>query len=105
MKKDRRQKDRRQRQSASVVAISSNPKDAIIAATTRSTLCFQDLLNTFQRRNHTNLDDNDNDNDDVNMSNVFFELANAPLVSYRLIDEEHSNSSNSDDDDNNTCLL
>ena len=101
MKKDRRQKHRRQRQSASVVAISSNPKDAIIAATTRSTLCFQDLLNTFQRQNYTNLDDNDNDNDGVNMSNVFFELANAPLVSYRLIDEEHSNSSNSDDDGNN----
>jgi predicted nicotinamide N-methyase len=42
-------------------------------------LCFQDVLASYNNDNHENGDDDDDD-----VANVFFELANAPLVSYRL---------------------
>lgn len=54
-------------------------------------LCFQDVMESFQRKALSNAEDNEADNEVA--AQVFFELANAPMVSYRIVVGRHKKSS------------
>jgi hypothetical protein len=78
-------KNKRGSSSSSSSSSNSTKKKSNNNNNNNNSLCFQDALQEWKKNS---------DHDDV--ANVFFELANAPLVSYRLPRKEGE-----DDDDNN----
>mmetsp|Transcript_19916 Transcript_19916/g.43281 ORF Transcript_19916/g.43281 Transcript_19916/m.43281 type:complete len:377 (-) Transcript_19916:432-1562(-) len=87
-----KRKRQRQRSSSSSKKRTKNKTNAIANGDeSSSTLCFQDVWDEHCS-NQTRAGSNDN-GEDADVSNVFFELANAPSVSYRLQTQKKTPSS------------